>query len=36
MGRGQDLRSDVFTKRGGGGAKDMNAPELIEELEEFF
>jgi hypothetical protein len=30
------LRSDVLKKRGTGKGKDMNAPELIEELEEFF
>jgi hypothetical protein len=31
---GGDLRGDVF--RGKKRSKDMNAPELIEELEEFF
>jgi hypothetical protein len=31
---GQDMRGEVF--RGKRGPKDMNAPELIEELEEFF
>ena len=31
---GHDLRGDVF--KGKKRPKDMNAPELIEELEEFF
>jgi len=35
--RNQDLRADVFKgKKNPNGARDMNAPELIEELEEFF
>ena len=37
---GDDLRGDVFKKgkksNKAGGGRDMNAPELIEELEEFF
>ena len=31
---GLDLRGDLL--KGRKGPKDMNAPELIEELEEFF
>ena len=35
-----DLRGDLFNKKKRGaeatGPKDMNAPELVEELEEFF
>lgn len=37
MSQGADLRADVFKKKQSqAGPRDMNAPELIEELEEFF
>ncbi len=36
MSQGADLRADVFKKKQSMGQRDMNSPDLIEELEEFF